>query len=71
MVKIKNALGLFDGISCGQVALKRAEINYDTYYASEINKYALKITQKHFPNTIQLGDVKPVSYTHLTLPTKA
>ena len=58
MVKIKNALGLFDGISCGQVALKRAEINYDTYYASEINKYALKITQKHFPNTIQLGDVK-------------
>lgn len=53
-------LSLFDGISCGQVALQRAGIAYDNYYASEIDKYAIQITQKNFPNTIQLGDVKQV-----------
>ena len=58
MIKIRNVLGLFDGISCGQVALQRAGIKYDTYYASEINKYTLKISEKHFPETVQLGDIK-------------
>ena len=58
MVKIRNVLGLFDGISCGQVALQRVGIKYDTYYASEINKYTLKISEKHFPQTVQLGDIK-------------
>lgn len=53
-----NVLSLFDGISCGQLALERAGISYDNYYASEIDKYAIQITQKNFPNTIQLGDVK-------------
>jgi DNA-cytosine methyltransferase len=57
MVKIKNALGLFDGISCGQVALQRAGVTYDTYYASEIVENSIKITQKNFPNTVQLGDI--------------
>jgi site-specific DNA-cytosine methylase len=52
-----NVLSLFDGISCGQVALKRAGIEVDNYYASEIDEYAIKITQKNFPNTIQLGSV--------------
>lgn len=52
-----NILSLFDGISCGQVALKRAGIKYNNYYASEIDKYAIKITQHRFPNTVQLGDV--------------
>jgi DNA (cytosine-5)-methyltransferase 3A len=52
-----NVLSLFDGISCGQVALQRAGIEVDNYYASEIDKYAIKITQKNFPNTIQLGNV--------------
>lgn len=51
-------LSIFDGISCGQVALKRAKIPVETYYASEIDKYAIKITQKNFPKTIQLGDVQ-------------
>lgn len=53
-------LSLFDGISCGQVALQRAGIKVDRYLASEVDKYAIKITQKNFPNTEQLGDVKTV-----------
>lgn len=52
-----NVLSLFDGISCGQLALKRAGIEYDNYYASEIDKHAIAITQHHFPNTIQLGNI--------------
>lgn len=55
-----NVLSLFDGISCGQVALQRAGIPVEKYYASEVDKYAIQITQKNFPNTIQLGDVKQV-----------
>ena len=53
-----NVLSLFDGISCGQIALQRAGIKVDNYYASEIDSNAIKITQKNYPNTIQLGDVK-------------
>lgn len=52
-----NVLSLFDGISAGQLALKRSEIKFDNYFASEIDKYAIKITMKNFPNTAQLGDV--------------
>ena len=58
-----NVLSLFDGISCGQVALDRAKIEVDNYYASEIDKYAIQITQKNYPNTIQLGDVKEIDFT--------
>lgn len=56
-MKIKNVLSLFDGISCGQLALKRSGIEYENYFSSEIDKYAIKIIQKNFPKTIQLGDV--------------
>jgi DNA-cytosine methyltransferase len=52
-----NVLSLFDGVSCGQIALQRAGIKYGKYYASEIDKHAIKVTQHHFPNTIQLGSV--------------
>lgn len=52
-----NILSLFDGISAGQVALQRAGIAVENYYASEIDKYAVKITQRNHPNTIQLGDI--------------
>ena len=45
---------LFDGMSCGQLAFQRAGIKIDKYFASEIDKYAIKITQKNFPNTIVL-----------------
>lgn len=52
-----KVLSLFDGMSCGQIALNRLGIKVDTYYASEIDKYAMEITQKNFPETIQIGDV--------------
>lgn len=58
-----NVLSLFDGISCGRVALERAGIKVDTYYASEIDKYAIKITQKNYPDTVQLGDVNNIDFT--------
>jgi DNA (cytosine-5)-methyltransferase 3A len=56
MVNI-NVLSLFDGISCGQIALERVGIKVDNYYASEIDKNAIRVTQYHYPKTIQLGDV--------------
>lgn len=52
-----NVLSLFDGISCGQIALNRAGIKYDNYYASEVDKHAIKVTQHNYPNTIQIGSV--------------
>ena len=52
-----NVLSLFDGICSGRVALQRAGIPINKYYASEIDKYAIMITQNNFPDTIQLGDV--------------
>jgi DNA-cytosine methyltransferase len=52
-----NILSLFDGMSCGQIALNRLNIHYDKYYASEIDKNAIKVTQHNYPNTIQVGDV--------------
>lgn len=55
-----NVLSLFDGISCGQVALNRAGIKLNNYFASEIDKHAIKVTQSNYPNTIQIGDVTKV-----------
>lgn len=55
-----SVLSLFDGISCGQIALNRVGIKYDNYFASEIDKHAIKVTMKNYPNTIQLGDVTKV-----------
>lgn len=52
-----NVLSLFDGISAGHLALDRAGINVDTYYRSEIDKYASQVAMHHFPHDIQLGDV--------------
>jgi len=52
-----NVLSLFDGLSAGQIALERAKIKVDNYFASEVDKYAIKITQKNYPKTIQLGDI--------------
>lgn len=52
-----NVLSLFDGQSCGQIALERAGIKVDNYFASEVDTNPMEITQKNFPNTIQLGDV--------------
>lgn len=52
-----NVLSLFDGMSCGQIALERAYIPVANYYASEIDKYAISVTQYNYPNTTQLGSV--------------
>ena len=52
-----NVLSLFDGISCGQIALNRAGIKPSNYYAAELDKYAIQVTQANYPDTIQLGDV--------------
>tara|TARA_R100001440_G_scaffold51188_1_gene71180 strand:- start:1089 stop:2048 length:960 start_codon:yes stop_codon:yes gene_type:complete len=57
-----NVLSLFDGMSCGQLALQRADIDVENYFACEIDKYAMQITQKNFPNTIQLGDVTTANH---------
>ena len=60
-----NVLSLFDGMSCGQIALNRAGIPYDKYYASEIDKHAIKVTQHNYPDTIQLGSVIDIKGTDL------
>jgi DNA-cytosine methyltransferase len=57
-----NVLSLFDGMSCGQIALNRANIQYNNYFASEIDKNAIKVTQHHYPNTVQLGDVTKIEF---------
>lgn len=56
-----NVLSLFDGMSCGQIALERAGINVNKYFASEIDKDAMKVTQANYPSTIQLGSVEFVT----------
>ena len=58
--KIGNVLSLFDGMSCGQIALNKLGIQYENFYASEIDKHAIKVTQHNFPNTIQIGDVTKI-----------
>ena len=52
-----NVLSLFDGISAGMVALERAGIEVTNYYASEIDKYAIQVSEKNYPDIIRLGDV--------------
>ncbi len=56
-----NVLSLFDGMSCGQIALQKLGIKVDNYFACEIDKYAIQVTQNNFPDTIQLGDVQFVT----------
>ena len=60
-----NVLSCFDGISCGQVALERAGIKVNDYYACEIDKHTIKVTQHNYPNTIQLGDVRDLKCSDL------
>ena len=60
-----NVLSLFDGMSCGQIALNRAGIKYDNYFASEIDKPAIKVTMTNYPNTVQLGNVLDVKAVDL------
>lgn len=55
-----NVLSLFDGMSCGQIALHKAGIKVAKYYASEIKEHGIRVTQHNFPDTIQLGDVRNI-----------
>jgi site-specific DNA-cytosine methylase len=55
-----NVLSLFDGMSCGQIALNRLGINVDEYFAAEIDKYAMQVTKKNYPNTQHIGNVLDV-----------
>jgi len=56
-----NVLSLFDGMSCGQIALNKLGVKVNKYFACEIDKYAMQVTQHNFPDTIQLGDVQFVT----------
>jgi len=56
-----NVLSLFDGMSCGQIALDKLGVKVNKYFACEIDKYAMQVTQHNFPDTIQLGDVQFVT----------
>lgn len=56
-----NVLSLFDGMSCGQIALQKAGIKVNKYFAAEIDKHAINVTMENFPDTIQVGDVTKVS----------
>jgi site-specific DNA-cytosine methylase len=58
---MNNVLSICDGISIAQKSLSDLGIQYDNYYASEIETAAIKVTQYHFPNTIQLGDVRNIN----------
>lgn len=58
-----KVLSLFDGISCGRVALERAGISVEKYYASEIDKYAIRVAQGMYPDTVQIGDIREVDFT--------
>ncbi|HEY6143767.1 MAG TPA: DNA (cytosine-5-)-methyltransferase [Flavobacterium sp.] len=60
-----NVLSFFDGMSCGQIALEKAGIKVLNYFACEIDKYAISVAKKNFPNTIHLGDVVNVKATDL------
>lgn len=52
-----KVLSLFDGMSCGRIALDKSQIDVEEYVAFEIDKYAINISQKNYPRTIQMGDV--------------
>ena len=58
-----RVLSLFDGISCGRLALERAGIPVEVYYASEIDKYAIKVSEKNYPDIIRLGDVREIDFS--------
>lgn len=59
-----NVLSLFDGMSCGQIALERADKEVERYYACEIDKPAIKVARSNYPNMISLGDITTTFYTN-------
>ena len=63
-------LSFFDGMSCGQIAINKLGIKDYIYYASEVDKHAVKVTQSNYPNTVQLGDIRYIDYQDGYLITK-
>ena len=59
-----NVLSLFDGMSCGRIALERCGFKVDNYFASEIDKFAIKVAKANYPDTVHLGDVTTVGTKH-------
>jgi len=64
-----NVLSVFDGMSCGQIAFDKLGIKFggieNKYIASEIDRYAIQITQKNYQNTLQIGDIYNINYNRL------
>jgi DNA-cytosine methyltransferase len=60
-----NILSLFDGMSCGQIALDRAGIEYENYFASEIDKFAIKVAKENYPETKHIGSVLDIRAENL------
>lgn len=60
-----NVLSLFDGMSCGQLALEKANIQVDSYLASEIDKFAIQVAVKNYPTTQELGDITQITASQL------
>lgn len=65
-----NVLSLFDGMSCGRIALERAGVKVSNYFASEVDKYAIQVSKHNYPNIIHIGDVTQVSYKNGVLYTE-
>ena len=65
-----EVLSMYDGMSCGHIALDKLGVEITTYYATEIDKYAIQTTQHNFPNTVQLGDAFQVRDPAWCLPQK-
>ena len=62
-----EVLSMYDGMSCGHIVLEKLGVNVTTYYASEIDKYAIQTTQNNYPDTMQLGDAFQVREEDWTL----
>ena len=60
-----NVLSLFDGMSCGRIALDRLGVKVDNYYASEIDKYAIEVSKANYPEIIQVGDITELDLSTL------
>ena len=60
-----NVISLFDGMSCGRIALERCGFDVSNYWASEVDKYAMKVAKANYPDTVHIGDVRDVIWPEL------
>ena len=69
-MKKLNVLSLCDGMSCGHIALDRAGLEVENYFAAEIKDIAIKVTKENYPDTIHIGDVNKITYSTGVLSTE-